>query len=362
MAAIGLQSHIWNNNARSLLLLALYPLLILLICWAAAFAFGGMVTAGMTPDESAGFSAAAARDFAIGFIAAYWPLIIAAVGLWFMIAFAFHSRMIRALSHARPVTRAEEPELYNMLENLCIAQGITTPRLEIIETHARNAFASGINEKTYAVTVTRGLLQSLQPDEVEAVLAHELAHIINRDVRLLIVSVIFAGMIGFFAQMVWSSLRFKMYARRGRRTDGRLMLALLVIAAILWLGYLATLLTRFALSRRREYMADAGAVAMTKNPEAMMRALLRIAGKDRIPEATDDIALMCIENSRRFIGLFTTHPPIDQRVQALSAVTNTPVPVLKPGLRAADADRFKQPSERRNPWLTAQRPGRASSV
>lgn len=358
--AAGLHTHIWNNNLRSLLLLASYPFLIALIVWVVALFIGSMTSyadwdtvhaAGTENDMAITMQAGMAQ--ANKFIFNYWPSIFAFVLCWFMIAYFFQAKMIRALSHAQPVTREEEPELYNMLENLCISRGMKMPRLEIIETRARNAFASGIDTNTYCVTVTRGLLQSLEKDEVEAVLGHELTHIINGDVRLLIISVIFTGMIGFFAQMAWSTIRYSMYGR-GRK-DGRIIIVLMIIAGILWLGYIATMFTRFALSRRREFMADAGSVELTKNPDAMMRALLRLSGKDQIPEATDDIALMCIENSRKFFGLFTTHPPMDERIKAISETTQTPVPSIKPGYRADNKARFKNPEDRKNPWLTAQR-------
>lgn len=361
MAAIGLKSQIWNNNLKSVALLVFYPVLIMGIFWVLSFLFGAMTSAGLQTGPYS-WQTATSMGMRLGnrYVLEYWPLIVTIVSVWFVIAYFLQGRMIQRLSHARSVNRSEEPALYNMLENLCIARGMKTPKLQIIETHARNAFASGINDASYTVTVTRGLLQSLQADEVEAVLAHELTHIENRDVRLLIVSVIFTGMIGFFAQMMWSSIRYNLIfgggRRRGGKTDIRIFLILLAVAAILWIGYMATLFTRFALSRRREYMADAGAVEMTKNPDAMMRALLRLSGKDKIPEATGDIALMCIENSSKFMGLFMTHPPLEQRIKAISEVTGTPIPELKPGFRAKE--RFKHPDERRNPWLTATRRGR----
>ncbi|MCB9990157.1 MAG: M48 family metalloprotease [Rhodospirillales bacterium] len=356
--AAGLQTHIWNNNLRSVLLLVSYPFLILLLFGAVAFLGGNIMAYGHSGGAVSGQQL---MDTGLAFskeaLITWWPLVFIVVILWFMIAYFFQARMIRALSHAHPVTREEEPELYNLLENLCISRGMTMPRLEIIETHARNAFASGIDEQSYCITVTRGLMQSLQKDELEAVLGHELTHIMNRDVRLLIVSIIFTGMIGFFAQMAWSSIRFSMY---GRRKDARVMMFIFAVAAILWIGYMATMFTRFALSRRREYMADAGAVELTKNPDAMMRALLRLSGKDRIPEATDDIALMCIENSRKFFGLFTTHPPLEDRIAAISQVTGTPIPEIRPGTRTDDESRFTNPEDNTNPWVTATRRGRKS--
>ena len=359
MAAIGLKSQIWNNNIKSVALLAFYPLLIIAIFWTISFMVGWM-SGGYMQGNDYSWQDAVNSGVRLGnaYALHYWPLVMTIVAAWFVIAYFLQGKMIQKLSHAHSVTRAEEPELYNLLENLCISRGMTTPKLQIIETHARNAFASGITDSTYTVTVTRGLLQSLQQDEVEAVLAHELTHIENRDVRLLIVSIIFTGMIGFFAQMAWSSIRYNMFFGSSRRnkTDMRIILVLLAVVAVLWVGYLATLFTRFALSRRREYMADAGAVEMTKNPEAMMRALLRLSGKDKIPEATGDIALMCIENSSKFMGLFMTPPPLEQRIKAISDVTGTPIPELKPGHRAEE--RFKHPDERKNPWLTATRGNR----
>jgi len=365
-AGAGLNTHIWNNNLRSVFLLALYPLIIMAIVWGASYVIGlAQFGPGETPLYEITFhengrdwgqsGTASATGFATNIVIAFWPAILTIVAVWFLIAFFFHTRMVRRLAHSHPVTREEEPELYNLLENLCISRGMTMPRLEIIESHARNAFASGIDKKSFCVTVTRGLLNSLQKDEVEAVLAHELTHIENRDVRLLIICIIFTGMIGFFAQLVWSNIRLGLWLpRSNNRNAGSAILVVLAIAAVLWVGYMATLFTRFTLSRRREYMADAGAVEMTKNPEGMMRALLRIAGRERIPETTDDIAMMCIENSKPFFGVFATHPPLEKRIAAISEVTNTPVPQIK-GAPVGRERSFQAPERPHNPWLIRER-------
>ncbi len=360
--AAGLQTSIWNNNIRSVLLLAIYPFIIAGLVWACAYIVGISQANyhvmnspyGMEPQQFIGNEIPV--RFANVMIMQYWPTILTVIAVWFVIAYFWNAKMIRALSHAHPVTRKEEPELYNLLENLCISQGMTMPTLNIIETHARNAFASGIDERSYSVTVTRGLLNSLSRDEVEGVLAHELTHIMNRDVRLLVITIIFTGMVGFAAQMAWSSIRHGfVYSRRSRKSGGG-MLIMLGIALVLWIGYLATLFTRFAISRRREFMADAGAVRMTKNPEAMMRALMRIAGAANIPQTPADIDMMCIENAQPFLGLFTTHPPIESRIRILSEMTNTPVPVL-PHTGPATPEQSFGDRKRRNPWLSAQRRG-----
>jgi len=353
MAAAGLQTHIWNNNLKSLILLGLYPVLMIGLVWACA-----AVSTGLFVHQSpvgAQTSGQIVTAFANDVIFNYWPIILAVIVIWFVVAYFFHTRMIRALSHSKPVSRQEEPELYNLLENLSITAGIPMPRLEIIESHARNAFASGIDTKSFTVTVTRGLMNSLTKDELEGVLAHELTHILNRDVRLLMVTVIFTGMIGFAAQMFWSNIRYNFIYSGQNRNKGGAVVLLLSIALILWVGYMATLIMRFAISRNREYMADAGAVKLTKNPESMMSALMRIAGRDKIPETTDDIAMMCIENSALFMGLFATHPPIEARIRALAETTGAPVPHFS--IPPAQADiRFGGGKE--NPWLVRQRGNR----
>jgi heat shock protein HtpX len=288
------------------------------------------------------------------FVFEFWPLVVTIVLVWFGISWFSHTSMIRRLSHSHPVTRTEEPELYNLLENLCISQGVPMPRLEIIESHARNAFASGIDKKSYAITVTRGLLNSLTKDEVEAVLAHELTHILNRDVRLLIVSIIFTGMIGILAQMTWNSLRYMRFSGGRSRNSGAVILLIVVIALILSIGYMATLVTRFALSRGREEMADAGAIEMTKNPSAMMSALMRISKRERIPGATADIAMMYTHNSNPFLGLFATHPPIEERIRLISQLTNTPVPDIRP-VPASNDISFGTTEKSPNPWARRRR-------
>lgn len=369
--AAGLQTHIWNNNLKSMAMLAGYPALVLLLVWLCLGAMGVMLYgtaeveqynisfAGQGRDFSRELntSTISALRFANGWFADIWLIVIGVVTAWFGVAYLFHTKMVRKLSHSHPVTRKQEPALYNLLENLSITAGIPMPRLEIIETHARNAFASGIDQKSYTVTVTRGLMNSLTKDELEAVLAHELAHILNGDVRLLIITIIFTGMIGFAAQLVWNNIRYSFMFSSGRgRKNGGGAAIMLVIALILGIGYLITLLSRFAISRKREYMADAGAVQLTKNPEAMMSALMRIAGRAEIPAAGDDIAMMCFENKKRFLGMFATHPPIEKRIQSLAETTNTKVPQLS--LPPAPSEkRFQSKPPNKNPWISRTRRG-----
>lgn len=359
LSTIGLSTYRWNNNLKSIAILALYPVIIIGIAWLCLFAVGFVAFPKNNAMPLQEFSALLAAQ-ANGMILLYWPFITGFTLVWFGVSWAFHTRLMRTLARSHPVTRSEEPELYSLLENLCISRGLPMPEFDIIETHARNAFASGLSEKTYRVTVTRGLLNTLQKDEIEAVLAHELAHIMNNDVRLLVITVIFAGLFGFLCQLAWTVFRsaLRMPARSGKGQNGKggIIVISLVLLGVLGIGYFATLWSRFALSRRREFDADAGAIELTKNPEAMMRALLRIEGREQIPNGRADVMLMCIENSKPFMGLFATHPPLDKRVEWISRVTGTPVPTLSP-LPAAPEERLTpEPQPPTHPiWTTGRR-------
>src|SRR4029077_21144212 len=244
--------------------------------------------------------------------------------LWILIAYKFHQSMIDAVTGGGEVTRQQEPRLYNLLENLCISRGITTPRLKVIEDDNLNAFATGMNEKQYSITVTTVLLNSLEDPEIESVLGHELTHIRNGDVRLLVIAVIIAGVIAFFAELVFrlffqGGMRFG-----GSRSDGDskgkggAMVAILIAAALIAVAWLLSIVIRFALSRNRELLADAGSVELTKNPDAMISALRKIENRGELPGATSAMMELCLDNPREgFADLFATHPSVDSRVQAL---------------------------------------------
>ncbi len=329
LSAVGLSTHIYNNHLKSILLLIGFPFLLMLML--GGF-FGALALFAPVPGQPPAMNWPAAGHAAMDGIASYGHYAIIAAAVWMVIAYFFHGSMMRMATHSRPVTRTEMPGIYNLLENLCIAQGVAMPKFEIIDSPALNAFASGINDKTYTIVLTTGIIQALSPDELEGVIAHELTHIINRDVRLLIISVIFVGMISFFAEMMFRSL---VYGRGYRSTNSRegrggQVIVMLIAVLILAIGYVLALAIRFALSRKREYLADAGAVEMTKNPEAMMRALMRISGQDRMAGIPDEVEQMCIENSKAFMGVFATHPPINDRIDAISRMTATPVPTLNP--------------------------------
>lgn len=326
-SSFGLTTQIYNNHLKSILLMIGFPVLLLLMIGSFFGALDMMTQAGLSAvprptDWPQVFQATLAGMTAYG----HWALL--AASIWFVIAYFFHGSIMRAATGSVPVTRQEYPKIYNMLENLCISRGLAMPAFEIIDTPALNAFASGIDQKSYRIVLTRGLVEKLSDDELEAVIGHELTHIMNKDVRLLIISVIFVGIISFLAHMVYKMLLYGMRpARRNHRRNSS-KAVLLVALAILLIGYLFAMVIRFALSRKREYLADAGSIELTKNPEAMMRALQRISGHDLVKGMPDEVQQMCIENSHSFIGLFATHPKLEDRIRTISEMTNTPVPAL----------------------------------
>ncbi|GJL94697.1 MAG: protease HtpX [Hyphococcus sp.] len=314
MGAFGLQTHIWNNNVKSVLLLAGFPVLLLLLMYGLSVGY-----VGLTQNiNGIGDGLVLALDH----MARIWPFAFLGSGLWFVIAWFSYQKMIEASVGARGLTRKEAPELYNMLENLCIARGVTMPSLNIIESSGLNAFASGLSDKSYKVTVTRGLIETLDDDEIEAVMAHELTHIMNKDVRLLIISVIFVGIFSFFGELLFRNM-FRTGVRvgghtRSRNGDSRGGGALILIAiAFIVVAYLLALVIRFSLSRKREFLADAGSVELTRNPDAMISALQKISGRSDV-EAPNDVKQMMVENTQPFAGVFMTHPPIDKRIEALT--------------------------------------------
>ncbi len=311
MQAYGLKTHIWNNNLRCIFLLCFFPILLLALAFAVILLFAS----GSSGSTAEGFAYAASA------LPSAAPIALGAAGAWFGVAFLGHQAMISAATKSRSVTKQDEPRAYRLLENLCISRGITTPRLMVIDTDVMNAYASGINTKNYTVTLTRGLMNNLDDAELEAVIAHELSHIKNHDVRLLIIAVIFVGIFSFFGEgLVRGMMRTNMPRTSRTRRGGEVNAAPLIIIAIaiMMVSYFLALMTRFALSRKREYMADAGAVELTKNPDAMISALQKISGRAEMKNVPAEVREMAIENPRTGIaGMFATHPPIEKRIDAL---------------------------------------------
>ena len=331
--AYGLYGHIQANRLRSVFLLASFVALLHVLLFSLLMIFQALTGGGSLGE----IVAATANGFASA-----WPVAMLAALGWFAIAWVSHQALISFATGSSRVERKDAPQLYDALENLCISRGITMPVLHIIETPALNAYASGLREGQYVVAATRGLIDKLTPAELEAVLAHELTHIRNKDAQLMVIAVIFAGVFAFFADILighwdfpygWSPTRrpgdpggwsgsggSSGGGGRDRERDGGsgAILAIIIAVVVILITWGISTLIRLALSRSREYLADAGSVELTKNPDAMISALRKIEGH-AVYDVPSRMESFFIENpvSERVFGLFSTHPSIEERVAAL---------------------------------------------
>jgi heat shock protein HtpX len=371
MAAYGLYTHIAANKTRSMVLLASLFALVYVMVYAGALIIEVVNYAG-APAEY--YLRTALRD-----LIRTLPFSTGAAALWIVIAYFFHQKIIDAVTGGTDVTRQEQPRLYNLLENLCISRGIPMPKLKIVASEALNAYATGLNAKQYAVTVTTGLLNALDDKEIEAVLGHELTHIRNGDVQMMVIAVIIAGVVGFFAELLfrvffnfgnfgwgWGYGRRSSWSSSGssssssdsgsgsdRRSSGGGAAILIIILAVVLIvfAWVLSQFVRLALSRSREYLADAGAVELTKNPDAMISALRKIEGRGELPGATSAVMELCLDNPREgFSDLFATHPSVEARVQALVTYAGGHYmrPLALPPPRTED-DRLDQPDSDQQP-------------
>jgi heat shock protein HtpX len=313
VAFVGIQTQIKRNNRKSVLLLIAFPLLVL----AAVFA----VVYFTTFDQYGNPSPDLASEMFIQAV----PFVTTIVLVWFLIAYFAHGKMIAMATGSKPLERKENMRVYNLVENLCMSVGMKMPKINIIESDALNAFASGLQEKNYSVTLTRGIIDTLDDNELEGVIAHELTHIRNKDVRLLVVTIVFVGIFSLVVQIAFRSFLYGgMGSRRSNKDSGKLMIVILAVSLI---AYLISMLFKFSLSRSREYMADSGAAEMTRKPWALASALKKISGNHHVDKVkSEEVQQMFIENTPQdtsaklfggLKGLFSTHPPIEKRIQFL---------------------------------------------
>ncbi|MDA9468437.1 M48 family metallopeptidase [Bradyrhizobium sp. CCBAU 53415] len=363
MAAYGLYTHIASNKFRSMLLLAgLFMLVYVLV-------YAGALVAEVVIDGNGTVAFYLSRAFADLLKAA--PFATIAAALWIVIAYFFHQSMIDAVTGGHDVTRQEQPRLYNLLENLCISRGITMPKLKIMESPALNAFATGLNPRQYSITVTTGLLAALNDKEIEAVLGHELTHIKNGDVQLMVVAVIIAGVVGFFGELFFrlftnfnwssgsggswssgsSSSRSSSSSSDSKNSGGGAVIVIIIAIVLIVVAWLLSQVVKLALSRSREFLADAGSVELTKDPDAMISALRKIEGRGELPGATSAVMELCVDNPREgFADLFATHPSVQARVDALVKFAGGHDPGRLPDpVEETDRPETEQPEAQANP-------------
>ena len=334
MKYVGMQTQISRNNMLSVLLLLAFPCIILAMVWvflAILEALSGSPADGYAYGPQQGFDAAVNATFL--HVA---PWVAGGVALWFVIAYFSNAAMVRHATGARPLQRRDNPRIYNIVENLCMTAGMDMPQINVVDDPQLNAYASGIDSKSYTVTVTTGIMQRLDDDELAGVIGHELTHIRNRDTRLLITSIVFVGIVSTVMSLVVQMMYNTMWWGGGgtvRRHDDdddngsgsgvSVMVAMLVGALCCAIAYFFTLLTRFAISRRREYMADAGGAELCGNPLALASALRKISNDPGLQNVRrDDVAQLFIVHPQHlvhgmagfFSSLFSTHPDTSKRI------------------------------------------------
>ena len=333
MNYVGIHTQQVRNNFKSLLLLFLFPCIIL----AMVYAFLAFMNLQEVPDgyqngyqsSHLEFDPMATNEAFLYTI----PWVAGIVSIWFLISYFTNASMVRKATGARPLERRENPRVYNIVENLTMTCGMPMPKINIIDDPQLNAFASGIDEKSYTVTVTTGICNRLNDDELAGVIGHELTHIRNRDTRLLIVSIIFVGImstvLSLAVRILWNTFIYGGGSRRSSRDgkNGVAIIAVILVAIVLAaIGYFFTLLTRFAISRKREYMADAGGAELCGNPLALASALRKISSDPGLGEVDrEDVAQLFIVRPDAFASeftnmmsrLFSTHPSIESRIAYL---------------------------------------------
>lgn len=335
MRYVGMYTQIRRNNMLTIMLLLMFPVIILGMIWVflALVNYFGNGVYDQYGNIVRHLDTATVNYYFVNAI----PWVIIGVGVWFAIAYFSNTAMVRAATGARPVTRKENPRIYNIVENLCIACNMDMPKINIVNDPQLNAFASGIDKKSYTVTLTTGIINYLNDDELAGVIGHELTHIRNHDTRLLITSIIFVGIVStimsIVVQMMYNAFWFGGMSHRSsdneedNRGNGLSMIAVFIIAALCCaVAYLFTLLTRFAISRKREYMADAGGAELCGNPLALASALRKISGDPGLENVKrDDIAQLFIIHPQHFApgltsffsSLFSTHPDTRKRIEIL---------------------------------------------
>lgn len=331
MQYVGIQTQIDRNNRMSFLLLMAFPCIMLGMVWiflALLNYFGG----GYYNQYGEYINTLNTDEVNYQFMQAM-PWVVGGVAIWFAISYFANASMVRAATGARPLERRENPRLYNIVENLTMTCGMDMPQINIVDDPQLNAFASGIDKGSYTVTVTTGLLDLLNDDELAGVLGHELTHIRNRDTRLLITSIIFVGIVStvmsIVVRMLFNTMMFGggYSDRRENKGNGIGIIIVILIGVICCaIAYFFMLLTRFAISRKREYMADAGGAELCGNPRALASALRKISAEPGLQDVKrEDVAQLFIIHPQRltsgvmnfFNSMFSTHPDTAKRIAIL---------------------------------------------
>ncbi|MDP1710507.1 MAG: M48 family metallopeptidase [candidate division WWE3 bacterium] len=237
-------------------------------------------------------------------------------------AFFFSDRIVLAISGAKLIEKEDHPLLFRTVENLCIGAGLPIPKIYIMEEKAMNAFATGRDPHHAVVVVTQGLLENLKDEELEGVIAHELSHVRNHDIRVMALAAVLAGSLVIIADIFLRSFRYS-GSSRGRSRGGGAGAFLLLGVLLAILAPIFAQLIKLAISRQREFLADSSGALLTRYPEGLATALEKIAvDKTPLRNVSEATAHLYIKNpltSSFWAGIFSTHPPVEERIQRLRA-------------------------------------------
>jgi len=255
------------------------------------------------------------------------PFVYAGLLAWALFSYYMSSSIALGVSGAHQVAKEDEPELYRIVENLSIGSGLPMPKVYVIEDSAPNAFATGRDPKHASVAATRGLLDKLDKAELEGVMAHEMSHVGNYDIRVMTITVVLVGIIALLADFAMRWAWFGAGSRGSNKNKGGAAAIIVIVAIVLAiLAPIAAQLIHLAISRQREYLADASGALLCRNPDALARALEKIsADKEPLEVANKATAHLYIENPLKehtsFLNnLFSTHPPVQERIRLLRAM------------------------------------------
>ena len=288
-------THAESNVRKTWVLVSLFFVLIIGLGWVVSYVF---------------------QNQAILIYAVIFSLVMNIASFW------YSDKIVLAMAKAKPIEKKDSPELYRIVENLCITAGLPLPRIYIIPEAQPNAFATGRNAQNAVIAVTQGLLAKLDKQELEGVIAHELSHIGNRDMMLMTLVVVLVGFVSILSDMLMRSMLFGGFKKRDNRDSGQAGAILALVGVVLMiLSPVIAMLIQMAISRKREFLADASGALLTRYPEGLARALAKIAADPapmkRIFTSTAHLYISNPFRGKNFSSFFLTHPPIEQRIKAL---------------------------------------------
>jgi heat shock protein HtpX len=332
MAKITIYDFIESNTRKTALLMVLFPLTL------AGLVYLSLLFISFIKVSDPSMSAYNLSIFAItNEIAIYIIPIISIIAiLWILISYYSGQSFILSAAGAVELTKQNAPEVVTIVENIAIASGLPMPKVYSINDEGLNAFATGRDPKHSYVVLTKGIINHLEKPELEGVIAHEMAHIGNRDIRLMLIMIVCISFATVIAEILLRTALITRSSGNSKNNSNAIQILLFILAIVLYIyGYLVAPLIKLAVSRTREYQADATAALITRNPQGLIGALQKMSGHSMVKNLSDKQTMspMCIANplakNKQFLffakvsGLLATHPPIEKRIKALKEMDLT---------------------------------------